>query len=282
MTSLTTRATPEQLYRLLADNATDVITLLDSEGRHLYVSPSVTALAGYDPDEIVGADGWSFIHPDDLPHLQAGLQTSASANRVVTLEYRVRHADGHYVWVETTARAVGDEMQCSTRDISARVAGSAELARRLAQQSGVARLGRMVMERAELPAVRYEAARIVAETRDAEPDSDFLHAVAHILASATERDRYEEQMRHDALHDALTGLPNRTLLLDRLRQALARAARDGGRVAVLFLDLDNLKVVNDSLGHHAGDQLLQEIGPRLHRELRAVDTVARFGGDEFA
>ena len=105
MTSLTTRATPEQLYRLLADNATDVITLLDSEGRHLYVSPSVTALAGYDPDEIVGADGWSFIHADDLPHLQAGLQTSASANRVVTLEYRVRHADGHYVWVETTARS---------------------------------------------------------------------------------------------------------------------------------------------------------------------------------
>jgi diguanylate cyclase (GGDEF)-like protein/PAS domain S-box-containing protein len=282
MMSLTTRATPERLYRLLADNATDVISLLDAEGRHLYVSPSVTALTGYDPDELVGADGWSFMHPDDLADLQSGLQTAAAESRVVTLEYRIRHADGHYVWVETKARTVGEEIQCSTRDISARREASAELARRLAQQSAVARLGRMVMERAAVAVVRHEAARAVAETRDAEPDSDFLQAVAHILASATERDRYEEQMRHDALHDALTGLPNRTLLLDRLRQALARARRDGSRVAVIFLDLDNLKVLNDSLGHQAGDQLLRAIGPRLRRELRGTDTVARFGGDEFA
>jgi diguanylate cyclase (GGDEF)-like protein/PAS domain S-box-containing protein len=282
MMSLTTRATPERLYRLLADNATDVISLLDAEGRHLYVSPSVTALTGYDPDELVGAEGWSFMHPDDLADLQSGLQRAAAEGRVVTLEYRIRHADGHYVWVETKARTVGEEIQCSTRDISARREASAELARRLAQQSAVARLGRMVMERAEVAVVRHEAARAVAETRDAEPDSDFLQAVAHILASATERDRYEEQMRHDALHDALTGLPNRTLLLDRLRQALARARRDGSRVAVIFLDLDNLKVLNDSLGHQAGDQLLRAIGPRLRRELRGTDTVARFGGDEFA
>jgi diguanylate cyclase (GGDEF)-like protein/PAS domain S-box-containing protein len=282
MMSLTTRATPERLYRLLADNATDVISLLDAEGRHLYVSPSVTALTGYDPDELVGADGWSFMHPDDLADLQSGLQTAAAEGRVVTLEYRIRHADGHYVWVETKARTVGEEIQCSTRDISARREASAELARRLAQQSAVARLGRMVMERAEVAVVRHEAARAVAETRHAEPDSDFLQAVAHILASATERDRYEEQMRHDGLHDALTGLPNRTLLLDRLRQASARARRDGSRVAVIFLDLDNLKVLNDSLGHQAGDQLLRAIGPRLRRELRGTDTVARFGGDEFA
>jgi diguanylate cyclase (GGDEF)-like protein/PAS domain S-box-containing protein len=282
MMSLTTRATPERLYRLLADNATDVISLLDADGRHLYVSPSVTALTGYDPDELAGADGWSFMHPDDLADLQSGLQEAAAESRVVTLEYRIRHADGHYVWVETKARTVGEEIQCSTRDISARREASAELARRLAQQSAVARLGRMVMERADVAVVRHEAARAVAETRDAEPDSDFLQAVAHILASATERDRYEEQMRHDALHDALTGLPNRTLLLDRLRQALARARRDTSRVAVIFLDLDNLKVLNDSLGHQAGDQLLRAIGPRLRRELRGTDTVARFGGDEFA
>ena len=282
MTSLTTRATPERLYRLLADNATDVITLLDAEGRHLYISPSVRALAGYDPDDLAEVDGWSFLHPDDLPQLQRSLQTAAAEGRVVTVEYRIRHAAGHYVWVETTARSMGGEIQCSTRDITARRLASAELARRLAQQSAVARLGRMVMERVAVEAVREEAARVVAETEEAEPDSDFLQSVAHILTSAAERDRYEQQMRHDALHDALTGLPNRTLLLDRLCQALARAGRDGSRVAVIFLDLDNLKVLNDSLGHHAGDQLLRAIGPRLHRELRAADTVARFGGDEFA
>jgi diguanylate cyclase (GGDEF)-like protein len=113
-------------------------------------------------------------------------------------------------------------------------------------------------------------------------DLDFLQSVAHMLAAAIENRRLEQRMRHDALHDALTGLPNRTLLLDRLRHALDRAARDGSRVAVLFLDLDNLKVLNDSLGHHAGDELLRAIGPRLRNELRVADTIARFGGDEFA
>ena len=115
-----------------------------------------------------------------------------------------------------------------------------------------------------------------------ETDIDFMQSVAHMLAAAIGRLRVEDQMRHDALHDALTGLPNRTLLLDRLRHALDRADRDGKRVALFFIDLDNLKVVNDSLGHHAGDELLCAMGPRLQGELRVADTVARFGGDEFA
>jgi diguanylate cyclase (GGDEF)-like protein len=98
---------------------------------------------------------------------------------------------------------------------------------------------------------------------------------------AIERKRSEVQIAHRALHDALTGLPNRALFLDRLGVALDRSRRSGGTVAVLFLDVDNFKQVNDSLGHTVGDRLLCVLADRLRAMLRPMDTVARFGGDEF-
>ena len=97
----------------------------------------------------------------------------------------------------------------------------------------------------------------------------------------TDRKVAEERIQYLAYYDALTGLPNRTLLQDRLSKALASARRQKDKVALLFLDLDRFKNINDSLGHSVGDLLLQEVAERLKRWAREQDTVARLGGDEF-
>jgi diguanylate cyclase (GGDEF)-like protein/PAS domain S-box-containing protein len=112
-------------------------------------------------------------------------------------------------------------------------------------------------------------------------DAVFLQAIADIMAGLHDRRENERRIRHQALHDPLTGLPNRALLRDRLEHALSRTARTGGQVGVVYLDLDQFKVINDSLGHETGDALLQLVAPRLASELRSADTLARLGGDEF-
>lgn len=108
--------------------------------------------------------------------------------------------------------------------------------------------------------------------------------VTHFVGSqtdVTERIRAEQELAHRATHDGLTGLPNRGLLEDRLQHAIAQASRGDGRIGVAFVDLDNFKMFNDSIGHTAGDTVLKTIGDRLRTCLRSGDTVARLGGDEF-
>jgi len=122
------------------------------------------------------------------------------------------------------------------------------------------------------------------EEKTITPLKDNEGKITHFVSTGkdvTERTQIQERLQYMAQHDALTDLPNRALLFDRLKLALVRARRHGRLLAVLFIDLDRFKNINDSLGHEAGDQLLQQLSDRLSRYIRADDTVARFGGDEF-
>jgi diguanylate cyclase (GGDEF)-like protein len=112
-------------------------------------------------------------------------------------------------------------------------------------------------------------------------DAQWLQSMADLLASALDREDSEARMRHQSLHDALTGLPNRSLFYDRIEHAFARAQRGDSLVAVFLLDVDQFKTINDSLGHEAGDDLLVALSARLQHIIRGSDTVARLGGDEF-
>ncbi|WP_432523426.1 diguanylate cyclase domain-containing protein [Kineococcus sp. SYSU DK006] len=130
-------------------------------------------------------------------------------------------------------------------------------------------------ERPDGSAVWAQVSLSLTSTSTGEP------AFLAFVEDVTARKREAEQLEHAALHDALTGLPNRVKAEERLRTAHARTVRLGGGHAVLFVDLDHFKDVNDTLGHAAGDALLREVADRLHGLLRAGDTAARVGGDEF-
>lgn len=127
------------------------------------------------------------------------------------------------------------------------------------------------------------SARVRLDTRDElhEVETAFNRVITSFDQTMSERKLEEEQMRHKAYYDALTGLPNRFLLQDRLRTAISQASRQGGMLAVLFIDLDGFKHINDTLGHRTGDMLLHAIAGRLRSRLRESDTVSRVGGDEF-
>jgi diguanylate cyclase (GGDEF)-like protein/PAS domain S-box-containing protein len=380
----------ERRYRLLAETATELVSLHDLEGRWLYVSPSAATVLGRDPDSLVGRPSTELVHPDDVDELQRTVAGLIAAGDSALVTHRTLRGDGTYVWLESSIRVIrtpagrARELRVSSRDITARKEherraeeATAELRQRLAQTAAIVRLGDLALENPDLGALLDAAAQAVADTLDvtftsvlelrgpSEPliaragigwsrglagalidpptgdagaaldlladgavvagderfrtraydehdvvsaahvligdrdnpwgvlsaastdprdfdasDRDFLQAVAHVIGDAVERRRAEEAARHEALHDPLTGLPNRALLVDRLTHTLRR--RPNARAAVLVLDIDDFKVVNDSLGHEVGDQLLTEVGPRLAAALRPGDTIARFSGDTFA
>jgi diguanylate cyclase (GGDEF)-like protein/PAS domain S-box-containing protein len=211
----------EAHFRSLAQNSSDVITIVDAEGVITYQSSSVERVFGFAPEEMVGEELISWLHPDDVDELLVFLDSSQQGKEASGLvRTRMHHRDGTWRVGESAVRNLYDD-----------------------------------------PGVRG----LVLNTGD-----------------ATERVALESELRTRAMHDPLTGLANRDLFVDRVDNALARRFRDERPVCVLFLDLDDFMLINDTSGQSVGDLLLKQTGERLEKCVRPSDLVARLGGDEFA
>jgi diguanylate cyclase (GGDEF)-like protein/PAS domain S-box-containing protein len=229
----------EELFRLISENAADMIALVDVTGKRLYNSPAYEKVLGYSAEELAATSSFQQIHPEDQPKVVAAAREARLTGVGRRLEYRIRHKDGRWLVLESTASAIRND--------------------------------------------KGEVEKLVIVNRD-----------------ITERKRAEETLKHNALHDGLTNLPNRTLFLERLQRAFDRARKNAHyKFAVLFVDIDGFKVFNDTMGHSVGDDIIVEIGRRLTNSLRFEDTLsrpagksgdgfhqsdevlARLGGDEF-
>jgi diguanylate cyclase (GGDEF)-like protein/PAS domain S-box-containing protein len=210
----------EELFRALVASSSDVVTLVDEEGRVRYQSTTAGQPLGRDVDRSAGILVDRLVHPDDRAVLLGALDPARLANGPITVEVRLERQDGSFCLTETT------------------------VTNQLANPS----IGGFVLSSRDI----------------------------------TERKELEEQLRHRAFSDALTGLGNRALFRDELERAVARVRRYHSSLAVCFIDLDGFKLVNDTLGHDAGDRLLVQVANRIRSVLRSSDIVARMGGDEFA
>ena len=259
--------------RALLHYVSETITVGDAEGRIVWASGNPGGTLGY-PDEFwIGRTIFDVIHPDDLPKILAWRdELLQHPERAVRGEFRIQAADGTWQHVEGSGVNRLDDPLIEGLVVTTRNIHDRKLAEeKLASQAAI--LERIAVG-APLATTLAEVDAFVAEFGD--------HAVGdHLRSIATERASSADRLAHLAMHDALTGLPNRVLLRDRLTGALTRVGRIGGKVAVLFVDLDRFKMVNDGLGHGAGDSLLAAAARRLERAVRPIDTVARFGGDEF-
>jgi PAS domain S-box-containing protein len=225
----------EELFRIVAENAADMIALVDVKGRRLYNSPAYEKILGYTPEELAKTPVFEQIHPDDRFKVLEAAREARTTGVGRKLQYRMRHKNGTWRVLESTATTIKNE--------------------------------------------QGEVEKLVIVNRD-----------------VTERKRAEEQVEHDSFHDGLTGLPNRRLFLDRLQHSFTRAQRNPSyQYAILFLDVDGFKELNQAMGTVIGDEIIAEIGRRLSACLRNDDTVSRpqgqlpipdavlsrMGGDEF-
>lgn len=205
----------EHLFQLITENAEDMIAVIDSHGRRIYNSPAYQKILGYAPAELDMASSLDQIHPEDCARVLEAAEKARNTGRGERLEYRIRHKDGSWRFLESTASVIHG--------------------------------------------LEGESEGLVIVNRD-----------------ITQRKRAEEKLDHLSFHDGLTDLPNRALFLDRLQRAITLSRRHTDfKFAVLFIDIDEFKVFNDSLGHAAGDLLLIQVAQRLSATLRGTDTISR-------
>ncbi|HYE19237.1 MAG TPA: diguanylate cyclase, partial [Tepidisphaeraceae bacterium] len=251
----------EERYALAVRGANDGIWDWDLRAGTLYVSARWRAMAGCAGEAWdASPENWlARVHPDDRPRVREEIDRHlAGQTPHVEIEHRMR------------CGALG-ELPGATDP------GATDPGRRFGQSPGDSAPACQEGRTSE-PVYRWYLVRGLA-IRDAR---GVAYRMAGSLGDVTDRKAVEERLVREALYDSLTGLANRVLIRNRLEQVLARARRNPeARFAVLFLDLDRFKVINDGLGHWVGDELLVEVARRLQTCVRPSDTVARLGGDEF-
>lgn len=229
------------------------------DGYTLRCNTKMAELFGYSMDEVTGISVRA-LYPDLAGWELARTETARNfdSGRISTGEYLLARKDGTTFWGRLSGRPF---------DLSKATGRSVWL------------VDDVTARRETAEAVRR--ARDELEVRVSERTAELASANSLLHAEIAERRQAEARVHHMAYHDSLTGLPNRALLADRLERAMLAARRCDLKLAVLFIDLDRFKTINDSLGHFTGDHLLKEVASRLCRAVRASDTVARLGGDEF-
>ncbi len=341
-TEQTVRERSEERFGALVDNSSDIVTILDSEGRLTYVSPVAVRLLGYPSDFRGVQHALDLVHPDDRDLAARTLENVRYGDRS-PVEVRLRAQDDTYHWFEVVgvdlqsdpnirgivlnAREIGDrkaaeqQLQLSEARFKALVQNSSDVVLVVGSADGVRYaspsvehtigvapeelIGHTLEETFRDSGVDWDNALRAGRRDDEHPEllefgfrnsrGEWIHLEASVTdlrreeavggfvlnaRDVTERTTMMQRLRYQSTHDALTGLANRVLAAEELGGMLGRNA-GGSTVAVISLDIDDFKDVNDSLGHGVGDRLLYAVADRIKESLAFGDVAARGGGDEF-